>query len=57
MSAVLSASEKRQESWLIEQAKFELARLQAVLRNPSATKEEKRIAGSMLEHYLTGGSK
>jgi hypothetical protein len=53
MSAVLSPSEKRHASWLIEQAKFEIARLQTVLRNPSTTKEEKRIAESQLEHYQT----
>jgi hypothetical protein len=44
-------------SWIIEQRKHEIARLQAILRNPKATNEEKQIATDMLAQYFNGGNK
>lgn len=37
--------------WEIEQRKHEVNRLQRILRNPSATSEELRIARDMLRGY------
>lgn len=42
-----------QTAWQIEQVKYEIARLQGIIRNPQATNEEKRIAHDMLKQYQT----
>jgi hypothetical protein len=46
-----SPQELRIAAFNIESRKAEIERLNAILRNPSATVEEKRIAGDMLAHW------
>jgi hypothetical protein len=41
----------QQTSWLTEQRKHEINRLESILRNAEATAEEKRIAADMLRQY------
>jgi hypothetical protein len=46
-----SPQELRIAAFNIESRKAEMTRLQGILRNPSASPEEKRIAGDMLAHH------
>lgn len=43
----------KQTDWIIEQRKYEIARLRAILRNPNANQTEKSIARDMLKQYET----
>lgn len=42
--------------WQYEQVRSEINRLREVLRNPKLTTEERAIAQSQLDNYLTGPS-
>jgi hypothetical protein len=42
----------REQAWQIEERKFEINRLQGILRSDKATEEERRIAQDQLDHYL-----
>lgn len=41
----------KNHDWLVEERNHEVARLQAILDNPQATEEEKRVANDMIQMY------
>lgn len=45
------AHDAEAESWQIEERKFEINRLQGILRNPDATEEDRRVAKGQLDHH------
>jgi len=53
----MNATTQRESAWLAEERRHVVERLRAILRNPSAGAEEKRIAADQLAFYeqLMGG--
>jgi hypothetical protein len=49
-TAIRSETDK---DWQFEQVRSEIKRLRELLRNPSLTAEERAIAQSQLDNYLT----
>lgn len=47
---------KGDRDWQYEQLRSEVNRLRQVLRNPNLTAEERAIAQSQLDNYITGPS-
>ena len=43
-----------QNSWMIENVKYEIDRLNGILRDKTSTDEEKRVAADMLRQYDGG---
>lgn len=55
VTALLDSKPKADRDWQYEQIRSEINRLREVLRKPNLTDEERTIAQSQLENYITQG--
>lgn len=53
VTALLDSKPKVDRDWQYEQVRSEIKRLREVLRNPNLTDEERTIAQSQLDNYIT----